>query len=112
MIVESEVLLPPENINLVDAADRTRISDDLDTTLFVEAGAGTGKTTALVSRVVALVAKGKVELDRLAAITFTEAAAAELRSRIRHGLEESGRDPKFSDADRERCVEAAGQVDL
>ena len=39
----------------VDEAARDRIATDLDCTLFVEAGAGSGKTTALVSRIVELV---------------------------------------------------------
>ena len=38
-----------------DQAARDRITEDLDTTLFVEAGAGSGKTSALVERVLALV---------------------------------------------------------
>jgi ATP-dependent exoDNAse (exonuclease V) beta subunit len=71
----------------VDAAARARVRDDHASSIFIEAGAGTGKTTALVERVVALVARGAVELRELAAITFTEAAAAELRDRIRAGLE-------------------------
>ena len=54
---------------------------------FVEAGAGTGKTTALVTRIVELIAAGALQMERLAAITFTEAAAAELRDRIRQDLE-------------------------
>src|SRR5688572_17431912 len=69
-----------------DHAARARIATDLDTTLFVDAGAGSGKTTALVGRVVALVASGAVELRNLAAITFTEKAGAELRDRVRRDL--------------------------
>ena len=63
------------------------IRESLDQTLFVEAGAGTGKTRALVDRIVALV-RGGVPIDRIAAITFTERAAAELRERVRNGLED------------------------
>lgn len=63
-----------------------RIREALDETLFVEAGAGTGKTSALVDRVVALVLGGRL-IDRIAAITFTEKAAAELKDRVRQGLE-------------------------
>ena len=69
-----------------DEPARQRIECDLATTLFVEAGAGSGKTTALVKRVFALVMSG-VELRHIAAITFTEKAAAELRDRIREALE-------------------------
>ncbi len=71
-----------------DAAARRRIADDLDTTLFVDAGAGSGKTQALVRRVVNLVEAG-VPITSIAAITFTERAAAELRSRVRTALEAS-----------------------
>jgi ATP-dependent helicase/nuclease subunit A len=60
-----------------DGAGRRRIAEDLDTSFMVVAGAGTGKTTALVSRIVALVRTGSVSLREIAAITFTEAAAAE-----------------------------------
>ena len=68
-----------------DQAARDRITEDLGATLFVEAGAGSGKTTALVDRVVALVTSGRAELRAIAAITFTEKAGAELRDRIRRG---------------------------
>lgn len=70
---------------LADAADRERIATELAATLFVEAGAGTGKTRALVDRLVGLIRSG-VPVAGLAAITFTEAAAAELRARVRERL--------------------------
>lgn len=69
-----------------DAGDRERIRTAIGETLFVEAGAGTGKTTALVTRICSLVVAG-VPIGAIAAITFTEAAAAELRDRIRVELE-------------------------
>ena len=68
-----------------DTAVRHAIRTELGRTLFVEAGAGTGKTTALVDRVVALVAAGHA-MAGIAAITFTEAAASQLRERIRAAL--------------------------
>lgn len=52
-------------------------------TLFVEAGAGTGKTSQLVDRIVHTVLHRDVRLSEIAAITFTEAAASELQARIR-----------------------------
>ncbi|MDP7533604.1 MAG: UvrD-helicase domain-containing protein, partial [SAR202 cluster bacterium] len=72
-----------------DQDQRDRIRESLDETLFVEAGAGTGKTTSLVERVVGLVSKGVTTLDRIAAITFTEAAAAELSDKVREALEKA-----------------------
>lgn len=74
-----ELVLPP------DQAARDLVTGDLDHTLFVAAGAGSGKTTALVGRVVNLVHTG-VPITQIAAITFTEKAAAELRHRIRRAL--------------------------
>ena len=63
------------------------IINDLDANLMIEAGAGTGKTFALVSRVVALVKAG-VRMPHIVAITFTEGAAAELSERIRSRMEQ------------------------
>ena len=72
---------------LLDANARIRIASDLDANLCVEAGAGTGKTTVLVDRVVNALASGRVSVDEVAVITFTEKAAAELSTRVRDELE-------------------------
>ncbi|HZP29704.1 MAG TPA: UvrD-helicase domain-containing protein [Acidimicrobiia bacterium] len=101
-------------VTTVDHEARARIRSSHEASLFVEAGAGTGKTRALVDRVVALVMSGVLELRELAAITFTEAAASELRDRIRAGLEAvaAGRgDPAPSAAEQARCRAALEQVD-
>ena len=98
----------------VDAAARRRVRDAHGVSLFIEAGAGTGKTTALVERVVALVAAGAASLREIAAITFTEAAAAELRDRIRGRLEQAalgGIDWIRTDAARERCRAGLAEID-
>lgn len=73
-----------------DARARRASAEDLDRDLFLEAGAGTGKTTALVTRIMALVRSG-VSLSNVAAITFTEKAAAELRERLRQDLVRASR---------------------
>ena len=57
-----------------------------DRDAFLEAGAGTGKTTVLVDRYCAAVAEDGVEVDRILAFTFTERAAAEMRTRVRREL--------------------------
>lgn len=74
-----------------DQGARDRVGTALGETLFVEAGAGSGKTTALVDRVLALVTDphDPVPLSAVAAITFTEKAGAELRERLRRALEEA-----------------------
>jgi len=95
--------------DLTDQAARDRIETDLGTTLFVEAGAGSGKTTALVNRVVALVTSGTEQLEAIAAITFTEKAGAELRDRIRRRLEECAE--HGADEVGARCRTALDQLD-
>lgn len=73
--------LPP------DQAIRDRIREDLERTLLVEAGAGSGKTTSLVDRMVALVRGDVCKVEQIAAVTFTRKAAAELRQRFQLQLE-------------------------
>ena len=95
---------------LSDQEDRTRIERALDETLFVEAGAGTGKTHQLVERIVNLIASGRVDGSGIAAITFTEKAAAELRDRILERLEEES-DDKADRERQQRCQAALEELD-
>ena len=94
-----------------DNVHRDRIRESLAETLFVEAGAGTGKTTSLVDRVMKLVSSGATTLDRIAAITFTNAAAAELRDRIRQSLESADSEDSLSHEERERCSRGVQDLD-
>ncbi len=50
--------------------------------IIVSAAAGSGKTTVLVERIIKNVIERKTRMDRLLVVTFTEAAAAEMRERI------------------------------
>ncbi len=58
--------------------------------VLVSAGAGAGKTRVLTARFLQRVAEG-LDLDEVAAVTFTEKAAGELKRRIRDGLVRGGR---------------------
>ena len=71
-----------------DAATRVAIADDLGDTMFVEAGAGSGKTKSLVDAWSRSSSTRRVPMREIAAVTFTEKAAAELRDRIRRELEQ------------------------
>ncbi|MGA7990569.1 MAG: UvrD-helicase domain-containing protein, partial [Thermoanaerobaculia bacterium] len=62
----------------------------LDTTLLVEAGAGSGKTTMLVERMLALLAAG-TPAENVAAVTFTRKAASQLRRRFQVALDDARR---------------------
>jgi ATP-dependent helicase/nuclease subunit A len=70
-----------------DWRDRDRISGELGSTMLVEAAAGTGKTTNMMSRMANLVSSGSARVENIAAVTFTRKAAAELRDRFRVELE-------------------------
>jgi ATP-dependent exoDNAse (exonuclease V) beta subunit len=74
---------------LTDEDARLRIRNDTITTLFVEAGAGSGKTHVLVSRAQTLAVEDGIPIGKIAAVTFTERAASELRDRLRARLEQA-----------------------
>ena len=94
-----------------DQSARDRIATDTSMTLFVEAGAGSGKTKALIGRIVALVTSGEAELRSIAAITFTDKAGAELRDRLRTTLQETITDPTTPERVAELCRVAVDQLD-
>ena len=71
----------------IDQGIRHQIETELGVNFCVEASAGTGKTTVLVSRIVEILRREHSTVDKLAVITFTEKAAAELSARVREGLE-------------------------
>jgi ATP-dependent helicase/nuclease subunit A len=75
------------NYEFKDIAARQAIVTDLDICQLVEAGAGSGKTRSLVERMVALIRENKCTVDKIAAVTFTRKAAAELKERFQLCLE-------------------------
>lgn len=77
-----------------DWSERERVRTDFDHNLVVEAGAGTGKTTLLVSRTLYGIETGRLRLSRVAVVTYLEKAAVELRQRIRARIDDAlGADP-------------------
>lgn len=71
------------------AENRELIATELNKTLIVEAAAGTGKTTELVGRIVALIQHKRATIGQIVAVTFSEKAAGELKLRLREELEQS-----------------------
>ncbi|HMH53009.1 MAG TPA: UvrD-helicase domain-containing protein [Candidatus Acidoferrum sp.] len=96
---------------LVDHAERERIRTSLDETLVVEAAAGTGKTSALVARLVNVLAEGRGDVQSIAALTFTEKAAGELKLRLRAGLEEARQRAETGGARHRRLEEAIAHLE-
>ncbi|MER2266796.1 UvrD-helicase domain-containing protein [Methylobacterium oxalidis] len=81
--------------SLKDTAERATAVLANNRSLLVEAGAGSGKTALMAGRIAMVLASG-VKPSAVAAVTFTELAASELLSRVRHVVGEllSGRVPK------------------
>jgi ATP-dependent helicase/nuclease subunit A len=98
-------------MTLSDQRARERIRNDLDTTLVIEAAAGTGKTTELVNRIVAVVAAGRTRLSRIVAVTFTEKAAGELKLRLRSEIESARHDLALGASERDRLRAAVPELE-
>jgi ATP-dependent helicase/nuclease subunit A len=69
---------------------RERASRELEHDLAVTAGAGSGKTTVLVDRFVAIARQPDLGPDRILAITFTRKAATEMKERVIRTFEAAG----------------------
>lgn len=107
-----------------DKKARNRIVSETKTNFFVEAGAGSGKTTMLVNRMVAMV-EADIDISKIAAITFTKAAAGEFYERFQKILIErsnpdykwidegkAGQLPKPTEETRQHCADALKKIDL
>ena len=107
-----------------DRRSREKIVSDIDGNFFVEAGAGSGKTTMLVNRLVAMVEQGR-EIEQICAITFTKAAAGEFYDRFQKLLiqrsmetqtemqpDHPGSLPPVTEESRMRCRNALQNIDL
>jgi ATP-dependent helicase/nuclease subunit A len=88
---------------LPDLADRETAVRDRDHNLCVVAGAGAGKTSLLVERILYAVLAHDVPLTRVIAITFTEKAAAELHERLLLALRQIREPAAGSEAERTRA---------
>ena len=53
-----------------------------DSNILVAAAAGSGKTAVLVERIINKIINEKIDIDRLLVVTFTNAAASEMRERV------------------------------
>jgi len=89
-----------------DEAARQRARDDHATSLVLVAGAGTGKTTLLIDRIESLVRSGRSSLLEIAAVTFTENAAATMKLRLRERLERTRATEVLSEVERTRAAAA------
>ncbi len=70
--------------------EQQQVIDTRGRNILVSAAAGSGKTAVLVARILAIVTDEThpVDIDRMLVLTFTNAAAAEMRERVRDALEQ------------------------
>ena len=94
-----------------DSLAREKIAQQIHSNFFVEAGAGSGKTTILVKRMVAMIEAG-LDVSHICAITFTKAAAGEFYDRFQKALIKRSTDETASPEIRQRCIDAINNIDL
>jgi ATP-dependent helicase/nuclease subunit A len=97
-------------MTLIDADARRAIREDLGETLIVEAAAGTGKTTEMIARLIAVLRTGATTLERIVAVTFTEKAAGEMKLRLRTELERARQ--AAGGIERDRLERALGELEV
>lgn len=74
--------------------EQSRVLKVRDKNVLVSAAAGSGKTAVLVERIIRLVTEDNVDVDSLVVVTFTDAAAGEMRERILKAIEKKvGEEP-------------------
>ncbi len=72
-------------------SEQQKVIDLRERNILVSAAAGSGKTAVLVERIIRMLTDPEkpVDVDRLLIVTFTEAAAAEMKERIRGAIEQA-----------------------
>lgn len=94
----------------MEAVNRDNIVQGITDNIFVEAGAGAGKTTLIIKRIVNQLRQG-VKPEHLVVITFTNAAAGELYGRMSQALVKELREEGNSKEEEERLKYALEHMD-
>ena len=68
--------------------EQLRAIEARDSNILLSAAAGSGKTTVLVERVLRLIAEDGADVDRMLVVTFTRAAASDMRAKLSDRLTE------------------------
>lgn len=83
--------------------EQQRAIDERNKNILVAAAAGSGKTAVLVERIKKLVLEENVPIDRMLIVTFTNAAASEMKEKLRKSLtDEIEKNPAKADKLREK----------
>ena len=84
-----------------------------DKNILVSAAAGSGKTAVLVERIIQIISEGEhpADIDRLLVVTFTSAAASEMRERITDAISEKlSSDPENEHLQRQSALIHNAQI--
>ena len=68
--------------------EQKQFVEALDHDVLVSASAGSGKTTTMIAKLIYLIVDKKVPVDRLLVVTYTEAAASEMKQKLYLKLQE------------------------
>ena len=66
--------------------EQQKAIETVDKSVLVSAAAGSGKTSVLIERIIRIILEGKANVDDLLVVTFTDAAAAEMRQRLTYAI--------------------------
>lgn len=93
--------------------DQQRVIDTRNCNILVSAAAGSGKTAVLVERIIQMITDSKhpVDIDRLLIVTFTSAAAAQMRERISRAVSDRlEKDPENEHLQRQSALIHNAQI--
>ena len=93
--------------------EQQKVIDLRDRNILVSAAAGSGKTAVLVERIITMLTDPDhpLDVDRLLVVTFTEAAAAEMKERIRAAIEKKlAEDPEQEHLKRQATLIHSAQI--
>ena len=76
-------------MSMVWTRAQQKVIDTRNKNILVSAAAGSGKTAVLVERIISMISEGDnpIDIDHLLVVTFTNAAAAQMRERIGRALD-------------------------
>ena len=80
--------------------DQQMAIDTIDKSILVSAAAGSGKTAVLVERIINIIVQGKADVDRMLVVTFTNAAASEMRLKLTKAINKEIKASKASEPER------------
>ena len=86
--------------------EQQSVVDLRDRSILVSAAAGSGKTAVLVERIITMLTRQEdpLSVDELLIVTFTEAAAAEMKERIRRAIEKKAQEDPFNEHLRQQAT--------